>query len=66
MRKDITNILAYLRSQGFEVMNWRPGNRRIYKILNSKGDMESRGMYSDELGAWYRGYLQGLKKGGIK
>ena len=61
MTKDIVRILDYLRSEGFEIMNWMPGNRRIFKILNNKNSMESKGMYSDELRAWYRGYLQGLK-----
>lgn len=55
-------VIEHIKLAGFEVMNWKPGSRRIFKVLDNKTGDESKGMYSEELIAWYRGYLQGLKK----
>lgn len=55
------DIIACIESLGFTVMNWKPGNTRIYKVLGENGTEASGGMFAGELRAWFRGYLQGLK-----
>lgn len=60
--QDVKDIIECLKSESFEVMNWKPGNRRVYKVLDNRNGDESKGMYSNELKAWFRGYLQGLKR----
>ena len=57
---ETANIVECIESLGYEVMNWKPGTRRIYKVLNT-GHEVSLGMYASELRAWFRGLLQGLK-----
>lgn len=70
MKQDLTEIITYLRSEGFEVQNWKPGDKRIFQILHPRGSVGSVGMYSDELRAWYAGYVAGKKigapNGGVK
>ena len=61
MAGNLKDIVQCIESEGFSVMNWRPGNKRIFKVLDTRGNEVSVGMYSPELRAWFRGYLQGLK-----
>lgn len=61
MVDNLKDIIEGIKSEGFDVMNWKPGNRRIFKVLDSSGNEISNGMYSNELRAWFKGYLQGLK-----
>lgn len=61
MAGNLKDIVACIESEGFTVMNWKPGNRRIFKVLARDGFEASYGMYSSELRAWFKGYLQGLK-----
>lgn len=61
MAGNLKDIIRCIESEGFTVMNWRPGNRRIFKVLTNNGNEASNGMFSSELRAWFRGYLQGLK-----
>lgn len=61
MASNLKDIVECIKLEGFDVMNWRPGIRRIFKVLDAKGFEASQGMYSNELRAWFRGYLQGLK-----
>lgn len=61
MEGNLKDIVARIESEGFTVMNWKPGNRRIFKVAERCGFVVSDGMYSNELQAWFNGYLQGLK-----
>ena len=58
--QDVKDVIDCIESEGFEVTNWKPGNRRLYRVLDN-GRETGDGMYSNELKAWFRGYLQGLK-----
>lgn len=53
----LEKAIQHIKSEGFEVMNWKYGRRRIFKVLDNRNGDESLGMYSDELIAWYRGYV---------
>lgn len=61
MVKNIKDIIMCIESEGYQVMNWKPGNKRIFKVLDAQGNEVSKGMYSNELFTWFNGYLQGLK-----
>lgn len=61
MAGNLKDIVECIEAKGFNVMNWKPGNRRIFQVLDSRGCEVSQGMYSNELRAWFKGYLQGLK-----
>ena len=61
MASNLRDIVQCIESEGFTVMNWKPGNKRIFKVLTGNGNEASYGMFSSELRAWFRGYLQGLK-----
>lgn len=54
---DLRRVIACIESEGYTVMNWKPGNRRIFKVLRS-GEEVSTGMYSSELRAWYKGWCE--------
>lgn len=60
MAGNLKDIVACIESEGYTVMNWRPGTRRIFKVLRDGWEV-SNGMYSSELRAWFKGYLEGLK-----
>lgn len=66
MANNLKNIVECIESEGFEVMSYRPDRKRIYTIcqkVNEGGGVVTltAGMYANELRAWFRGYLQGLK-----
>lgn len=61
---NLEDTINCIKSKGLDVMNWKPGNRRIFKVLDAQGQEISGGMFSNELVAWFKGYLQGLKNKG--
>lgn len=58
---NIKDTIECIKAEGFTVQNWKPGDKRIFKVLDSYGNEASYGMYSNELRAWYTGFLQGAK-----
>lgn len=62
MAGNLKDIVARIELEGYTVMNWRPGARRIFKVLKGDGREISNGMYSNELRAWLKGYLEGQNK----
>lgn len=64
MTKSETELVVdSLKALGFYVQNWKPGNRRIFKILDHDSLEVTEGMFSDELKAWYKGFIHGQAKG---
>lgn len=61
MASNLKDIVECIESEGFETTNWRPGDKRIFRIWREHPNYSSDGMYSIELRAWWAGYLQGLK-----
>jgi len=66
MANNLESIIKGIRAEGLSVINWKPGNRRIFKVLDPSGYEASQGMYSNELRAWFNGYLQGLENNKTK
>lgn len=66
MATDIGGMIVYLESRGYQVINWKPGYRRIYKVLSplESGRADSQGMYAGEFRAWFKGYLEGGRADG--
>lgn len=55
-KTDTDRTIERLENFGLQVDNWKPGNRRIFKVLDSEGNELSGGMFSEELRAWCNGY----------
>ncbi len=58
--KKTQDIIKLIEEEGHTVMNWKPGNKRIFKVLDKNNFEASEGMYSNELRAWWRGYIRGV------
>ena len=62
MRTNIDKLVDRIESEGFTVPDWKMSDRRVFTILDSKGNVLTLGMYSNELRAWFLGYLEGKKR----
>lgn len=60
MASNLKNIIELIEREGHTVMNWKPGSKRIFKVLDKNNNEASLGMYSNELRAWWRGYIRGI------
>ncbi|GAI07059.1 unnamed protein product [marine sediment metagenome] len=49
MADNLKDIIKRIEAENFEVMNWKPGKRRIFKVLDLSGNEVSNGMYSTPL-----------------
>ena len=61
MASNLKDIIELIEKEGHTVMNWRPGGKRIFKVLDKNSCGVSERMYSSELRAWFKGYCQGLR-----
>ena len=56
IKTETAEVIQQVEAEGLQVMNWKPGNKRIFKILDSNSHEVTGGMFSEELRAWYKGY----------